>query len=290
MARTVGRAVTRSHRRSHIAIFSLTTLSTTESGRSSAPQIEAEQLAGRLLLTPLHLGQIAETHPRALGHLTKRLALGDPLLPQRLTDQLTQQHRLHREFGSAYANCTQPDRQHQRPRANQDPAEVPPSAQPARARDSNRRAALAPLPPDACPVAGQIAGARSPCGPSSGWATAMYTSPTGWPSCGSGPATPVVARPQSAWQMRRHPPPSPRPYLGDRSSLGQRGLVDAGQGRLEPGRIADHAADIAGRATRAPRSTARRPDPPVNDSAVARVSPRRRSAPSTSAAPGVMTG
>ena len=58
-----------------------------------------EQFAGGLFLTSLDLGQIAEADPRALGDFPKGLALRDPLLAQRLTDELAHQHRLRRGMG-----------------------------------------------------------------------------------------------------------------------------------------------------------------------------------------------
>ena len=94
------------------ASFSLTRFSTTESGRSRAEQIAAEQLAGGLFLAPLDLGEVAEADLSGLRNLPQRLALGDPLLAQRLTDQLTQQHRLQRGFGSHEQTVPSPARQH----------------------------------------------------------------------------------------------------------------------------------------------------------------------------------
>ena len=79
------------------------------------------------------------------------------------------------------------------------------------------------------------------------------------------PEDPV--RPRPWWpgpsrlrRCRRRPPPSARP---SRSATGPASAsvacVDTGQRRLEPGRVADHAADVAVRGTRAPRSAIARP-------------------------------
>ena len=55
-----------------------------------------EQLTGRLFLSALDLREVAETHPRRLGHRPQRLGLSHPLLAQRLTDELTDEHLLRR--------------------------------------------------------------------------------------------------------------------------------------------------------------------------------------------------
>src|SRR5699024_12235188 len=63
----------------------------------------------------------------------------------------------------------------------------------------------------ACPTAPARIAARSPCrctrvcAVPPGPATPTYTVPTGWPSCASGPATPVVDTPYVASRRSRAP-------------------------------------------------------------------------------------
>ena len=79
------------------------------------------------------------------------------------------------------------------------------------------------------PFNAQPATSPTPSGPG----TATKTVPTGCPSCGSGPATPVVAMPQSAPRTRRTPLGHlPRDLRVHRSALGQQRAVHAQQSRL----------------------------------------------------------
>ena len=221
------------------AIFSLTRFSTTDKRQVQRRADRRQQLAGRLLLAAFDLRQVAETDPGGLGHLTQRLALGHPLLAQRLTDELAQQHRPHRDFGSHDGNCTQPPpdntRSHHahglRPNAvTASPRQCP---EPRRAaRRAARRGRRADRHADPRTATAPAPGAAR----TAGWATATNTSPTGWPSCGSGPATPVVAspsRPDSAgtlpWAI------SAAVVLGHRPDSAERRGLDTGQRRPSAG-------------------------------------------------------
>ena len=212
-----------------------------------------EQLAGRLLLPSLDLREVAEADPRGLRDLTQGLGLGHPLLAQRLTDELTDEHLLRR--GSKTHAETVPSRTHTPPadralstcRAAWRPAlraaRSGDGGQRQRSRPGSRRG---PRPG----TASRTCTGRSPADPSdessgSGPATATNTCPTGWPSCGSGPATPVVASPQSAPHVRAAPRASCAAVVGRHRPVGSQHCGrHPGQLGLEIRRVRDQSAAV----------------------------------------------
>ena len=127
--------------------------------------------------------------------------------------------------------------------------------------------------PDPLTVAGQAGGERLRLG-RPGSAIANHTVPGGWPSCSSGPATPVAAMPTSAPST----PLRADRHL-DRALLAHDVLGRHAEHRLlHLGRVRrDRAAERAARAGH--RSPMRAPmSPPVSDSATPSVHPRASSA------------
>src|SRR5918995_2522028 len=251
-----------------------------------------QQFGGRFLAASFDFGEISQTYPGRRRHLSQGAALVDPTAAQDVADQASDED--HRPLPSrdgcrhVHVHRTSGHRRPpegvnlsgQRVGGGQDsPGPAPRSPTARRSRSSARTTASRRTVARVLARSGN--GLRDSTRTPSAHVTATWKVPAGWPSCESGPATPVVATPYLAPHRRRTP-----------SAIAIAVVVATAPSRSSrsAGTPARSALSSVAYATTPPRNTADTPgteinapasSPPVNDSAAATVAPAATNDPTT---------